>query len=144
MKEKKHYENPDDPTDQYEVGYSHQTAYNIRNKSLTRESTFTNKKLKYTHANSTEELNITIFLKESERFDLSSLNDEKAIDIVNRITIRRIIVQWPKIKYERMEEDARFDIMGYHINMYDCKYLFIPDDMYHTLLNDIKMPKFVG
>ena len=51
MKKQKYYEKPDIPRDQYEIAYSHQTAYNIRNRSLTRESIFTNKTLKYTHAN---------------------------------------------------------------------------------------------
>ena len=94
--------------------------------------------------NSTEELDLTIFLKESERFDLSKINDEKGIDIANRISTGEVIIQWPKNKYEGIEEGIRFDFIGYHIDMCECKYSFVPDDMYHTLLNDIKMPKFAG
>ena len=141
MKKQKHYERPDDHSDQYDINYSHQTAYNIRKRSSSRECQFANRKLKYTRANSTDELNLTIFLKESERFDLSLFNDETAFDIANRVSSGKLIVQWPKNKYEEMEEDIKFDFIGYHINMYECKYSFVPDDIYHTLINDIKIRK---
>ena len=47
-------------------------------------------------------------------------------------------VQWPDDKnYDGIVDDIRTDFVGYHMNLYECKFAFYPDNEYHTLHNNL-------
>ena len=78
---------------------------NIRNRSISRESKFRNVRPKHTKCNTTADIGITIYLKESNRFDPKTFDDEIATKISKDVARHRTRYDFTMKGYENMRHD---------------------------------------
>ena len=88
---------------------------------------------KHTNCNTTADIGITIYIEESNRFDLKTFDNVTAQKISHDVARHRTLYDFTMKGYENMRHDIDLNYKEELIDMYDCKYAFVPDDDYFEL-----------
>ena len=104
-----------------------------RSRSHSRENKFIHAKPIHTKCRNTLDIGITVYLKESQAFECKEeFIEEYADKISTEIGKRNITFDYNMEAYEYIKLFITRDFRDKHINMYECKYVSIPNNEYNN------------